>query len=91
MTQKEFIDKIASETGVTKLDTKMMVNAIMKAISEELEEGGSIRFPELGTFSVGVVSERNIYNPYIGANMILPAQKRVRFKPSKGLKDRVNR
>ena len=91
MTQKELIDKVASDTGVTKLDTKMMVNALVKAISEELEKGGSIRLPELGTFYIGVLSERDIYNPLMGGNMTFPEQKRVRFKPSKGLKDRVNR
>lgn len=78
MTQKELIDKVASETGETKLDTKMMVNALVRVICEELEEGVSVRLPELGTFSIGVVSERNVYNP-------------LRFKPSKGLKDHVNR
>ena len=91
MTQKELIDKVASDTGVTKMDTKMMIDAIVRAISEELEEGGSVRLSELGTFSIGIVSERNIYNPLFGEKMLFPEQKRVKFKPSKGLKDRVNR
>ena len=86
MTRKELVDKIASVTGVMKLDTKMMVNALVRAISEELEEGRSVRLPELGTFSIGVV-----YNLLMSGNMTFPEQKRVRFRPSKRLKDRVNR
>ena len=91
MTQTELIDKVAAETGVTKIDTKMMIDAVGRAISEESEKGGSVKLSELGTFSIAVVSERNIYNPLFGEKMTFPEQKRVRFKPSKGLKDRVNR
>ncbi len=33
MTQKELIDRVAAETGVTKIDTGMMLRAIMRAVS----------------------------------------------------------
>ena len=61
MTQKESDDKIASVTGVTKPDTKMMVNALVGAISEEPEEGRSVRLSELEIFSIEVVTERTPY------------------------------
>ena len=90
MTQKELIDRVAAETGVTKLDTGMMLKAIMKAISDELMAGGSIKLSELGTFSVTVIAEHEINNPLFGGTMHFPEQKRVKFKASKGLKDRLN-
>ena len=90
MTQKELIAKVAAETGITKLDTKMMLDAITKAISDELVNGGSIKLTELGTFSVIVVPEREAHNTLFGGNIYYPEQKRVKFKASKGLKDRVN-
>ena len=90
MTQKELIATGATETGITKLDTKMMLNAITKAISDELAGGGSIRLTGLGTFSVSVIPEREVNNALFGGTVYFPEQKRVKFKVAKGLKDRLN-
>ena len=90
MTQKELIAKVAAETGITKRDTKMMLEAITKAISDELTNGGSIRLTELGTFSVTVIPERKVNNKLFGSTVCYPEQKRVKFKVAKGLKDRLN-
>ena len=45
MTKTDIIDRLASETGVTKTDTKMMRNAFLKVISEELTKGEAGRLP----------------------------------------------
>ena len=90
MTQKELIDKVASETGVTKADTKLMVSAIVKVISDELAEGEFIKLSDFGTFSVGTIAEREVYNPLAGGTVFYAETKKVRFKTSKVLRDRIN-
>lgn len=89
MTKQELVAKIAKETGVTKTDTNMMVDAIAKAIADALAEGEAIRLPSLGSFRVGEVSETTRYNGLAGGTQTYPAHKRVRFKPCKELRERV--
>ena len=90
MTKTDIIDRLASETGVTKTDTKMMLNAFLKVISDELAKGETIRFSEFGTFSIGTVEEHDHYNAFTGETVHCPEQKRIRFKPSRALKDLIN-
>ncbi len=90
MTKTEMIDKVAADTGVTKTDTKIMLNAFLKAIADELAAGGSIKLPEIGSFTVGTVSEHDHFNAFTGTVEHCPDQKRVRFRASKNLKDKVN-
>ena len=90
MTKTDIIDRLASETGVTKTDTKMMLNAFLKVISDELAKGEVIRFSEFGTFTVGTVDEHDHYNAFTGETIHCPEQKRIRFKPSRTLKDLIN-
>ena len=90
MTKAEMIDRLAAETGVTKIDTRMMLNAFLKVIADELANGGSVKFSELGSFSIRIVSEHDHFNALTGETIHSPEQKRVKFKASKGLKDRIN-
>ena len=90
MTQKELINRVASETGVTKADTKLMVSAIVKVISDELAGAGFIKLSDFGTFSVGTIAEREVYNPLAGGTVFYGETKRVKFKTSKALRDRLN-
>ncbi len=90
MTKTDIIDRLASETGVTKTDTKMMLNAFLKFIVDELAKGETVRFSEFGAFTVGTVEEHDHYNALTGETIHCPEQKRVRFKPSKTLKDLIN-
>ncbi len=90
MTKKELIDRIAKETGVTKSDSEMMFNTIIKVIVDELAETGEIRVAGLGAFRIGEVAETTRYNALAGGTKTYPAHKRVRFKPGKELKDRLN-
>ena len=89
MTKKGLIDKIAAQTGVTKKDSEMMFNTIVKVITDELFESGEVRVAGLGAFRIGEVAETTRFNALAGGTKTYPAHKRVRFKPAKELKDRV--
>ena len=50
MTMGDLVNTVAADTGVTKTDTKFMLDALVKAITDELVAGGSVRIPALGSF-----------------------------------------
>ena len=87
MTKKELIAKVAKKTKVTKVDTAMMLDAILEEIVLCLERGDSIRLWQLGSFVPYVVESHECQ---LFKGMILPDQKRVKLKISKELKDRLN-
>ena len=86
----ELIDTVAVETGVTKTDTKFMLNALVKAIADELAADGSVRIPALGYFKVSTVAAHDVDNQLIGGVVHFDEQKRVRFRAGKELRDRLN-
>ena len=90
MTKAGFIDTVAASTGVTKKDTEFMVDAVMDALADILVKGDSIRFPTLGSFKVGTVAAHDVENHLVGGVVHFPEQRRVRFKASKALRDRMN-
>ena len=91
MTKKEMIDKIAAEAGVTKNDSEMMFKTIVKVITDELVESGEIKVVGLGAFRIGDVAETTRFNALAGGTKTYPAHRRVRFKPAKELRDKINR
>ena len=63
MTKKDLVDTIAADTGVTKADSELMLDAITKAIADCLVSGDSIRLPALGSFKVGTVASKVASKP----------------------------
>ena len=90
MTMGDLVNTVAAKTGVTKSDMKLMLDAMVKAICDVLANGGSVRLPALGYFKVGVVTAHDAENALIGGVVHFDEQKRVRFKPGKELRDRLN-
>ena len=87
MTKKEFVEQVARETGVTQVDTLMMLDTIMDAIADCIVAGDSIRFPQLGTFSVQNLPARRSNLP---GNEMIPERKKARMRMSSSLRDRLN-
>ena len=90
MTKKDLVDTIAADTGVTKADSELMLDAITKAIADCLVSGDSVRLPALGSFKVGTVAAHDVDNQLVGGIVHFEEQKRVRFKPSKEFRERLN-
>ena len=91
MTKKDLISRIAEETGITKRDSEMMFDKIVKVITDELAETGEIRIAGLGTFRIGTVAETTRFNALAGGTKTYPEHKRIRFKPGKELRDRISK
>ena len=90
MTKTALVESIAKETGVTKSDTRLMVDAITNAIIAELMDGGQVTLPGLGTLYVGATKEHKGFDPATGGMRQIARKKQVRFKTAADLKRKIN-
>lgn len=90
MNKKELVDIVARDTGMTKKDSRVAVDAITSNIEGALENGEKASFVGFGSFSVARRAARKGHNPQTGEPIDIPAKNVVKFKPSKNLKAVVN-
>lgn len=89
MARKELIDKMVSKTGMTKVDCDKALTSVLDAVKESLIQDGGLSLVGFGTFSVVDVQERVGHDPRTGEQITVQAHRKVKFKPSKDLKDAV--
>ena len=89
MNKAELIDAIASESKLTKVDTKKAVDAFMKVTSEALGKGDRVALVGFGSFTVVERSARTGRNPQTGKEIQIEAKKVVKFTPGAELKTKV--
>ncbi len=89
MTKADLVSKIAAAAGITKAQAEKTVEGFIGGVGEALSKGDKVTLVGFGTFSVGNRSAREGRNPRTGAKIKIPASKTVKFKPGKGLSDKV--
>lgn len=89
MTKADLVETIASETGVSRQHTSVIVDGVLDAICRALSEGRHIEIRGFGTFKVRERRARRARNPRSGTEVLVPAKLVPVFKPSKELKSQV--
>lgn len=90
-TTNEIADKIAAEHGLTKVQSKSVVEAVFSSIMAAATSGAETSIPGFGKFKVKDTPEREARNPATGATIKVAAQKKLTFTPAKALKDAMNK
>ena len=90
ISKSALVDKVAEAAGVSKKDTKAVVDALISTVIEEVKKDAEIRLISFGTFKKAQRAARKGRNPQTGAEMIIPACKVPSFKAGKALKAAVN-
>lgn len=90
MNKQDLIEKVATETGLSKTDAGKAVDGILHSITDTLSTGGEVRLVGFGSFSTSNRKESTGRNPKTGKTMQIPAFTVARFKAGKGLKDSIN-
>lgn len=90
MTKQELVNEMSEELGLTKKKTGETLNAMIEEIVLTLENGGKFVQPGFGTFKTVEKSEREGINPATKKRMLYPKKIKLKFKPSKLLKDEIN-
>lgn len=85
MNKVELIDAIAEKAGMTKVDAKKALDAMMDVAKAELKNGGKIALVGFGTLGVAERPARKGHNPKTGKAINIPAKKVVKFKPAANL------
>ena len=85
MNKIELINAVAEKAGMTKVDARKAVDAMMDVTKEEQKKGGKIALVGLGTMGVTERPAREGRNPRTGKTIKIDAKKIVRFKPAKDI------
>ena len=89
MSKSEFVDAVASETGLSKKDAGAAVDAVLGTIESTLKGGGEVAFTGFGKFHVAQRGAREGRNPRTGETMQIAATKVPRFTAGSGLKKAI--
>jgi DNA-binding protein HU-beta len=89
MTKSEFVDKVASSSGLSKKDADNAVNAVISTIEDSLKSGEDVNFTGFGKFHVAERGPRQGVNPRTGERITIPGGKVPRFSAGSALKTKV--
>jgi nucleoid DNA-binding protein len=91
MTKADIVDVVSQGTGLTKVETQAVIDGLLATISYALQMGERIDLRGFGNFKVVKRKERTARNPGTNESIRVPEQNAAVFKPSKDLKEFINR
>ena len=86
MTKSEFVDQVASGSGLSKSYAGKAVDAVLETIEDTLKRGGEVNFSGFGKFSVAERGARQGVHPRTGEPIQIAASKVPKFTAGSGLK-----
>lgn len=89
VTKSEFVDRVASSSGLSKKDAGAAVDAVINSIESALSSGEEVNFTGFGKFHVAERGAREGRNPRTGETMTIAASRVPRFTAGSGLKKAV--
>lgn len=89
VTKKEIVERVADQTGSTKLAVKQIVQLFFDQIINDLTSGNRLEFRDFGVFEVVMRKPRTGRNPRTGETVGVPAKRAVTFKMGKIMRERV--
>lgn len=91
VTRKELSLAVNEKLGLSQRNSSEMIDTIFAAMKETLVSGESIKLVQFGTLTVRDKSPRRGRNPRTGESMTITKRKMVSFRPSKRLRERLNK
>lgn len=95
MNKTQMAEKLAKQCDLTKAKASKVLDSIFGTapgkgiIAVELDAGRVVRIAGFGTFDTHRSKKRMGRNPGTGEPIEIPAKTHARFRPAKGLKERV--
>ena len=91
MTKQDIINDVSTSTGLTKLETEIIMNGVMSTIINSLANNERVELRGFGTFGIKHRMPKKARNPGTGEPVYLPERYVPTFKPSKLMKSKVNK
>ena len=85
MNKVELISALAEKAGMTKVDARKAVDAMMEVTKKELKKGGKLALVGFGTLAVTERPARQGRNPRTGKTIKIAAKQVVKFKAASNL------
>lgn len=89
MNNKEYVSRIASETGSSVSETQKNLSELISILTEQLQDSNSVNISGFGTFEVKKKNERVSVNPVTKKRLLIPPKLVVNFKPSSSIKEKL--
>jgi DNA-binding protein HU-beta/integration host factor subunit beta len=90
ITKKNLVEKVSVRTGLTQIDTKIVLECFLEALSKSLEQGRGIEIRGFGRFKIKEKKARTARNPRTNEPVEVKSGYKPVFEPSRELKRRVN-
>jgi len=87
MNKKDAILRMSKDSGITALQAAKAFSSLLEGIKGTLKKGGKVTFSGFGSFEVKSRRARKGRNPKTGAEVAIPPKNRIKFNPSKSLKN----
>ncbi len=87
VTKSEFVDRVASKSGLSRRDAAKAVDAFLQSVEESLKEGEAVAFTGFGKFSAQQRGARQGVNPRTGEKVTIAAATVPKFSAGSGLKN----
>lgn len=91
LTHKDLVKPLAARSGGSLEQARRFLTATTTLLADTLRAGQSVHLKGLGRFEWVATLERPRRNPGTGEPVIVPAGRRLRFKPSRSLNHRGDR
>lgn len=90
VTRKELASAVNDDLGVSQRNASEIIDTVFEAMKDTLIDGESIKLVQFGTLLVRDKTPRRGRNPRTGEAMMISKRKMISFRPSKGLRERLN-
>ncbi len=88
---KDLSSQLALKTGMSRNRAYEFLKYVFALITAALERGDEVVIRDFGKFQVVTRAPRQARNPSTGETVQVPARKSVKFKPSKTVRDKLNK
>ncbi|MBU0673777.1 MAG: integration host factor subunit alpha [Proteobacteria bacterium] len=90
LTRKDLAKAIHEKLGFSKQSSSELVDRVFDSLKDHLLREESIKLVQFGTFNIRQKNSRVGRNPRTGDTMEICRRSMVSFKPSKGLRGKLN-
>ena len=90
MNKSQLIDAVASDSGLTKIDSSRAVESLLDTVTKALKRGDEVNITGFGKFSVVQRAARQGVNPRTGERVKIKASKAPKFSAGASLKQAVS-
>ena len=90
LTKSDIVAAVSQNNGFSKKKSIETIEFLLKTIKSSLEKGDDVLISGFGKFFIQSKAERRGRNPATGEDLMLKPRKRVAFKCSGKLRDRIN-